>query len=119
MCVVNDLATLLWAANLASLEMHVPLGRVSSPEIADAMVFDLDPGDGAGLLHCVRVALILRQILSHMRLEGHVKSSGKKGLHLYVPLNNGGTTFDSTKSFSKAVAGIIEKAARGVKAQAN
>jgi bifunctional non-homologous end joining protein LigD len=108
-CLVNDLDTLIWAENLASVELHVPLAKASSPEIPDAMVFDLDPGDPAGLLECARVALILRELLSRMGLESYVKTSGKKGLHVYVPLNRKGTTFEGTKTFSKAVAEIIQK----------
>ncbi len=108
-CVVNDLETLIWAENLASLELHVPLARVNSPDTPDSMVFDLDPGDQAGLLECARVALILRDLLSRLGLASYVKTSGKKGLHVYVPLNRKETTFRDTKTFSKAVAGIVQK----------
>ncbi len=108
-CLINDLETLLWAENLASLELHVPLARADSPETPDFMVFDLDPGDQAGILECVRVALILRDLLSRMGLASYVKTSGRKGLHVYVPLNRKETTFEDTKTFSKAVAGIMQK----------
>ncbi len=108
-CLVNDLETLIWVENLASVELHVPLARAGSPETPDSMVFDLDPGDPAGILECVRVALILRDLLSRMGITGFVKTSGKKGLHVYVPLNRKETTFENTKSFSKAVAGIMQK----------
>ncbi|GLI38357.1 non-homologous end-joining DNA ligase [Geobacter hydrogenophilus] len=108
-CLVNDLETLTWVENLASLELHVPLARTGSPGIPDAMVFDLDPGDRANILDCARVALILRELLSRLRLEGHVKTSGRKGLHVYVPLNREGTTFEETKTFSRAVAMILQK----------
>lgn len=108
-CLVNDLETLLWAANLAALELHVPLARAGSPVTPDAMVFDLDPGDGAGMHECIRVALILRDLLSSMGLTGYVKTSGKKGLHVFVPLNRSEATFEDTKTFSKAVAGIMQK----------
>jgi bifunctional non-homologous end joining protein LigD len=108
-CLVNDLETLIWAENLASIELHVPLARAHSPKTPDSMVFDLDPGDEAGLLECSRVALILRDLLLRMGLESHVKTSGKKGLHVYVPLNRKGTTFEDTKTFSKAVAEITQK----------
>jgi bifunctional non-homologous end joining protein LigD len=108
-CLVNDLATLMWVENLASLELHVPLARADSPETPDSMVFDLDPGDGANILDCARVALILRDILSPLRLASYVKTSGKKGLHVYVPLNRKETTFENTKTFSKAVAEIMQK----------
>lgn len=108
-CLANDLETLLWVENLASIELHVPLARVGSPETPDSMVFDLDPGERADILDCARVALILRDLLSRLRLECHVKTSGQKGLHVYVPLNRGETTFEDTKQFSKAVAMIMQK----------
>ena len=108
-CLVNDLETLIWVENLASLELHVPLARAGSPETPDAMVFDLDPGEPANILDCARVALILRDLLSRLRLASYVKTSGQKGLHVYVPLNRTETTFEDTKKFSKAVAEIMQK----------
>lgn len=108
-CLVNDLETLIWAENLASVELHVPLARTHSPENPDSMVFDLDPGDRAGIPECAKVGLILRDLLSRFGLASYVKTSGKKGLHVYVPLNRKDTTFESTKTFSKAVAGIMQK----------
>lgn len=108
-CLVNDLETLMWVENLASLELHVPLARAGSLETPDALVFDLDPGEPANLLDCARVALILRDLLSPLGLASYVKTSGQKGLHVYVPLNRPETTFADTKKFSKAVAGIIQK----------
>ena len=108
-CLVNDLETLLWAENLASVELHVPLARAGSPETPDSMVFDLDPGDPANILECSRVALILRDLLSRMGLLSYVKTSGQKGLHVFVPLNRKETTFEDTKTFSKAVAEIMQR----------
>ena len=108
-CLVNDLNTLIWVENLASLELHVPLARADSPETPDSMVFDLDPGDQAGILDCARVALILRDLLSQLRLASYVKTSGQKGLHVYVPLNRKETTFEETKKFSKAVAEVLHR----------
>jgi len=108
-CLVNDLETLMWVENLASLELHVPMARAGSPETPDFMVFDLDPGEQADILNCARVALILRDLLSDLKLACYTKTSGKKGLHLYVPLNRKETTFDDTKKFSKAVAEIMQK----------
>ncbi|MBA4373235.1 MAG: ATP-dependent DNA ligase [Thermodesulfovibrio sp.] len=108
-CLVNDLETLIWTQNLASVELHVPLARAGSPETPDSMVFDLDPGHPADILDCTRVALILRDLLSELRLASCVKTSGKKGLHVYVPLNREETTFEDTKKFSKAVAVIMQK----------
>jgi len=108
-CLVNDLETLIWVENLASLELHVPLARAGSPQTPDSMVFDLDPGDPANILDCARVALTLRDLLSRMGLTGYVKTSGQKGLHVFVPLNHKETTFEDTRTFSKAVAGIMQK----------
>ncbi len=108
-CLINDLPTLMWVENLASLELHVPLARTTSPEAPDAMVFDLDPGEPANLLDCARVALILRDLLRPLHLTSYVKTSGQKGLHVFVPLNRGDTTFADTKKFSKAVAEIMQK----------
>jgi bifunctional non-homologous end joining protein LigD len=108
-CLVNDLETLIWVENLASLELHVPLARAGSSQTPDSMVFDLDPGDPANILDCARVALILRDLLSRMGLASYVKTSGQKGLHVLVPLNRKETTFEDTKTFSKAVAEIMQK----------
>jgi len=108
-CLVNDLATLVWVENLASLELHVPLARAASPGTPDAMVFDLDPGEGRDILACARVALVLRELLSRLGLASFVKTSGQKGLHVYVPLNRPETTFEDTKTFSRAVALILQK----------
>jgi bifunctional non-homologous end joining protein LigD len=108
-CLVNDLETLIWVENLASLELHVPLARAGSPQTPDSMVFDLDPGDPANILDCSRVALILRGLLSQMGLASYVKASGGKGLHVLVPLNNKETTFEDTKMFSKAATEIMQK----------
>ncbi len=108
-CLVNDLETLIWAENLASLELHVPLARAGTPENPDSMVFDLDPGEPANILDCARVALILRDLLSKTGLASYVKTSGQKGLHVFVPLNRKETTFEDTKTFSKSVAEIMQK----------
>jgi bifunctional non-homologous end joining protein LigD len=108
-CLINDLETLMWVENLASIELHVPMARAGSPDSADFMVFDLDPGDSAYILECCRVALILRDLLSDLGLASYPKTSGKKGLHLFVPLNLKETTFGDTKKFSKAVAVIMQK----------
>jgi bifunctional non-homologous end joining protein LigD len=108
-CLVNDLDTLVWVGNLASLELHVPLARAASPGTPDSMVFDLDPGDGADILDCARVAMMLKDMLSGLELASCVKTSGKKGLHVYVPLNRKETTFGDTKKFSKAAAEVLQK----------
>ena len=108
-CLVNDLETLIWIENLASLELHVPLARAGSTETPDSVVFDLDPGDPADILDCSRVALILRDLFSEIKLACWVKTSGKKGLHVYVPLNRKEISFQDTKKFSKAVAEVLQR----------
>ncbi|MBI5666216.1 MAG: ATP-dependent DNA ligase [Nitrospirae bacterium] len=108
-CLVNDLETLMWVENLASIELHVPLARAGSPETPDSIVFDLDPGDQANILDCAKVALILRDLLFQMKLECYAKTSGKKGLHVYVPLNRKEATFEDTRRFSKAVAEVLQR----------
>ncbi|GAA2722618.1 non-homologous end-joining DNA ligase [Actinocorallia aurantiaca] len=85
--VVDDLPTLVWCANLAALELHVPQWRVSTGEI-DLMVFDLDPGAPATFTEACVVGLLLRELLAADGLTVHPKSSGKKGLHLYAPVSD-------------------------------
>lgn len=108
-CVMADQASLVWAANLAALELHVPLGKVSAQARPTVMVFDLDPGPPAALLDCVELAMDLRGMLDDVGLKCHVKTSGNKGLHLYVPLNTPAVAFEQTKDFARAVARIFER----------
>jgi len=107
-CLANDAATLVWVANLASLELHTLLSRKNNLDRPTMMVFDHDPGEGADLLDCIRVAMRFREMLQHFGLESFAKTSGGKGLHLYVPLNTP-VTFEQTKSFSLAIAQLLEK----------
>ncbi len=107
-CLANDAPTLVWVANLASLELHTLLSRKNDLDRPTMMVFDHDPGEGADLLDCIRVALRFRDMLEHFGLESFAKTSGGKGLHLYVPLNTP-VTFEQTKSFSLAIAQLLEK----------
>ena len=107
-CVFDDLASLVWGANMAALELHTPQARVSSPDRPDSMVFDLDPGPGATILDCCRVGLDLRGLLAELGLESVAKSSGSKGLHLAVPLHTD-TTDDDTKGFARAAGQLLAK----------
>jgi bifunctional non-homologous end joining protein LigD len=108
-CVVNDLASLVWAANLADLELHVPLSRAQSFQRPDMVVFDLDPGAPADLVQCCEVGLLLRGLFESLRLRAYAKTSGSKGLQVYVPLNTPGVTYDDTKPFARAVAELLER----------
>jgi bifunctional non-homologous end joining protein LigD len=105
--VVTGLATLVWLANLADLELHTSLGRATSVDRPTALVFDLDPGAPATVVECCRVALLLRRLGEEVGLEFWAKTSGSKGLQLYAPLN-GRAGFDRTKEFAHAVATRLE-----------
>jgi bifunctional non-homologous end joining protein LigD len=107
-CVVDNLHSLVWLANLACLEIHVYLAHGDTPDTPRMMVFDLDPGAPASLLECARVGVALRELLAHFSLESLVKVSGSKGLHVYVPLNRA-ATFEQTKGFARAVALLLER----------
>ena len=85
----DDLPTLVWLANLADLELHPSLALAEDPDSPTVMAFDLDPGAPAALGECCEVALILRETLDHLGLECHAKTSGSKGMQVYVPLNSG------------------------------
>jgi bifunctional non-homologous end joining protein LigD len=104
----EDLATLVWLANLAAIELHTPLARAEATDRPTAVVFDLDPGEGAGMLECCRVALRLHAMFEHLGLQTLVKTSGSKGLQLYLPLNDPAVTYAQTKPFAKAVAELLE-----------
>ena len=108
-CLIEDISTLMWTANLAAIELHVPLALAARPDVPTAMVFDLDPGPPAGIDDACRVALQLRDLLKQLGLESHVKTSGSKGLHMLVPLNTPGVTFDQTKAFAHATAMMLQK----------
>ena len=108
-CVCDDLSTLVWLANLADLELHPSLSLVAEAERPTVMAFDLDPGPPAGLAECCEVALILRDALARIGLECVVKTSGSKGLQVYVPLNNDDVDYDrGTKRLSNALARHLE-----------
>jgi bifunctional non-homologous end joining protein LigD len=107
-CVCQDLPTLVWVANLASLELHTSLSHARPIKRPTMMVFDLDPGPPAAILDCCRVGLMLRDALAGLGLESFPKTSGSKGLQVYVPLNDGEVTYDHTKPLSNALARHME-----------
>jgi bifunctional non-homologous end joining protein LigD len=107
-CLANNLATLVWAANLADLELHTSLARYQKPDRPTMMVFDLDPGPGTDALDCAEAGIWIRDLLKEMKLESFPKTSGSKGLQIYVPLN-ASVTFDQTKRFSRALADGLAK----------
>jgi bifunctional non-homologous end joining protein LigD len=103
----DDLATLVWLANLAALELHPALALAKDVNCPTEMVFDLDPGPPADIVECCQVGLWLREIFEHFGLRSFPKTSGSKGLQIYVPLNTP-TTYDVTKLFSHALAQLLE-----------
>jgi bifunctional non-homologous end joining protein LigD len=107
-CVADDLPTLVWTSNLADLELHTSLALAEDIQQPTMMVFDLDPGPPAAVLECARVALLLRDLLEQLKLESVSKTSGSKGMQVYVPLNSD-VSYDDTKPFSHALAKLLEK----------
>jgi bifunctional non-homologous end joining protein LigD len=107
-CTVADTATLVWLANLADIELHTSLARAKTPDRPTMMVFDLDPGAPATIVECCEVGLWLNGMFEGLALQAFPKTSGSKGLQIYVPLNDRDVTYADTKPFAKAVAELLE-----------
>src|SRR3984957_926623 len=105
--VADDLPTLVWLANLAALELHPSLALTTDITCPTEMVFDLDPGPPANIVQCCQVGMWLREIFDHFGLQSFPKTSGSKGLQIYVPLNTP-TSYEQTKMFSHALAQLLE-----------
>jgi bifunctional non-homologous end joining protein LigD len=103
----NDLPTMVWMANLAAVELHPSLSLAKEIESPTMMVFDLDPGPPADIVQCAQVGMWLREIFEHLGLQSFPKTSGSKGLQIYVPLNTP-TSYESTKPFAHALARLLE-----------
>jgi bifunctional non-homologous end joining protein LigD len=103
----NDLATLVWLANLASIELHPSLSLATAMAKPTMIIFDLDPGPPANILQCAQVGLWVRDLFEHFGLRSFPKTSGSKGLQIYVPLNTP-ASYDETKAFAHAVARLLE-----------
>jgi len=115
-CVCEDLPTLVWMAQLAAIELHPSLSLAKEPDRPTVLAFDLDPGPPAGVLDCCRIALRLRDLFEHFELRAFAKTSGSKGLQVYVPLNDPAVTYEAdgpdgkgTKPFARAIAQLLEK----------
>jgi bifunctional non-homologous end joining protein LigD len=109
--VADSPQALAWLGNLADLELHTPLGRLDAPERPTILAFDLDPGPGTGLAECCTVALWLRAMLDGLGLRAFPKTSGSKGMQVYVPLNHPAATYDGTKSLSRTIAQLLAQEA--------
>ena len=103
----NDLPTLVWIANLASIELHPSLSLGKAIETPTMIVFDLDPGPPANIIQCAQVGLWVREIFDHFGLKSFAKTSGSKGMQIYVPLNTK-VSYDETKGFAHAIARLLE-----------
>jgi bifunctional non-homologous end joining protein LigD len=106
-CVVDDLAGVLWAVNIGSIELHTSLHTREDLQRPTVLAFDLDPGPGVDVLGCAEVALRLRDLLAGLGLEAFVKTSGSKGLQVYAPLD-GGLTYAETKPLARRAAEVLE-----------
>jgi bifunctional non-homologous end joining protein LigD len=104
----QDRATLVWLANLADIELHTSLSRAREPEEPTMMAFDLDPGEPAGIVECCEVALVLHGLFGQLGLESFAKTSGSKGMQVYVPLNTK-ASYRQTKPFARRIAEVLEQ----------
>ena len=111
-CCLDSAAALVWAANMAALEIHAPMAR-SDIETPTMVVFDLDPGEPADIVSCADVALDIRHVLDGLGLVGLPKTSGSKGMQVYVPLNTPGVTHEAASGFAQAIAQLLERARPG------
>ena len=107
-CRFTEPASLVWAANMAALEIHAPMARCDDIESPQTLVFDLDPGAPATIVECCRIALALREVLDAVGLQAFPKTSGSKGMQVYVPLNTP-HTHDHAGEFALAVGQLLAK----------
>ena len=107
-CTVGDLPSLIWLAQLATIELHPSLSLARKPMQPTVLAFDLDPGAPANVVDCCRIALQLRTMFEHFDLQCFPKTTGSKGLQVYLPLNTK-SDYDETKPFARALAQLLEK----------
>ena len=108
-CVCDGRPTLVWMAQLAAIELHPSLSLARAPTRPTVLAFDLDPGPPADIVDCCRVALRLRDMFGHFGVQCFPKTSGSKGMQVYVPLNRKRSATTTTKPFAKAIAQLLEK----------
>lgn len=106
-CVASDLPSLVWLANLADLELHTSLSVAPDMQRPTVIAFDLDPGAPASIVQCCQVGLWVKEIFAGFGLQAFAKTSGSKGLQVYVPLNTP-VAYDQTKPFARAIARLLE-----------
>jgi bifunctional non-homologous end joining protein LigD len=108
-CRIEEPAAMVWAANLAAIELHAPMALAADLDTPRTLVFDFDPGPSTSIVDCCQVALAVRDVLASVSLEGWCKTSGSKGLQMYVPLNIAGVTHEATADFALAVGQVMER----------
>ncbi len=108
-CCIEETAALVWAGNMAAIELHAPMALAADLDTPRAVVFDFDPGPRTDITDCCDVALRTREILGAVDLDGWCKTSGSKGLQLYVPVNTDGVTHERAAEFALAVGQVLEK----------
>jgi bifunctional non-homologous end joining protein LigD len=108
-CRIEESAAMVWAANLAAIELHAPMAFADDLDTPRALVFDFDPGPGTGVSECCQVALGVAEILDTVGLQGWCKTSGSKGVQMYVPLNTPGATHEGAANFALAVGQVMER----------
>ena len=112
-CRIDETAAMVWAANMAAIEIHAPMALAADLDTPRAMVFDFDPGAPAGIVDCCVVASAARDVLAAVELEAWCKTSGSKGLQMYVPLNTEGPTHEGAADFALAVGQLLERQLKG------
>jgi bifunctional non-homologous end joining protein LigD len=112
-CRIEGPASMVWAANLAAIELHAPMALAADLDTPRILVFDFDPGPRTSIVDCCEVALGVRGVLAAVELEGWCKTSGSKGLQLYVPLNTDGVTHEAAADFALAVGQVMERQMKG------
>ncbi len=108
-CRIEEPAAMVWAANLAAIELHAPMASATDQDTPRAVVFDLDPGPSTSVVECCRLALDAAAVLDAVGLRGWCKTSGSKGLQMYVPLNTPGVTHQLAADFALAVGQVLER----------
>ena len=108
-CLCEDKATLVWLAQLAAIELHPSLAKASNVDRPTILAFDLDPGPPADIIDCCRIAVRLRKLFEDFGMQSFPKTSGSKGLQVYVPLNAPKMGYERTGTFAHAIALLLEK----------
>jgi bifunctional non-homologous end joining protein LigD len=107
-CAVDSIAALVWATNLGNLELHSTLAKLPDLEKPTSVVFDLDPGPPADVLDCADIAVRLQELLKELGLSSFCKTSGSKGMQLYVPLNTK-ASYRETAAFALSIANLLQE----------